>query len=98
MNGSQGSRQLKNRPENRLADNEQLVRSCRADRLIQRARGGCTPWKPTPVGGEERQAFIRQAEPDFMDYWIIADSEATLEAGILTLRVDLNPPEKDGSN
>jgi hypothetical protein len=51
-----------------------------------------------PVGGEERQAFIRQAELDFMDYSIIADSEATLEDAILTLRVDLNPPEKDGSN
>ena len=51
-----------------------------------------------PVGGEERQAFIRQAELDFMDYSIIADSRATLEDGILTLRVDLNAPEKDGSN
>jgi len=48
-----------------------------------------------PVGGDERQAFIRQAELDFMDYSIIADSEISLEEGVLTLRVDLNPAEKD---
>lgn len=44
-----------------------------------------------PVGGDERQAFIRQAELDFMDYAIIGDAEATLEDGVLTLRVDLRP-------
>ena len=42
-----------------------------------------------PVGGEERQAFIKQAEQDFMDFAMIGDSEATLENGVLTLRVDL---------
>jgi hypothetical protein len=44
-----------------------------------------------PVGGDERQAFIKQAEQDFMDYAIIGDAEATLEDGILTLTVDLRP-------
>ena len=44
-----------------------------------------------PVGGEERQAFIKQAEQDFMDFAMIGDSEATLEDGVLTLRVDLRP-------
>ena len=44
-----------------------------------------------PVGGEERQAFIKQAEQDFMDFAMIGDSEATLENGVLTLRVDLRP-------
>ena len=43
-----------------------------------------------PVGGEERQAFIKQAEQDFMDFAIIGDAEATMEDGVLTLRVDLN--------
>ncbi len=43
-----------------------------------------------PVAGEERQLFIAQAETDFMDFAIIGDATATLEDGVLTLRVDLN--------
>ena len=44
-----------------------------------------------PVGGDERQMFIKQAEQDFMDFAMIGDAEATLEDGILTLRIDLRP-------
>lgn len=47
-----------------------------------------------PVAGEERQLFIAQAEADFRDFAIIADAVAKLEDGILTLTIDLNPPEK----
>lgn len=43
-----------------------------------------------PVAGEERQLFIAQAETDFMDFAIIGDATATLEDGVLTLRIDLN--------
>ena len=42
-----------------------------------------------PVGGDERKAFIKQAEQDFLDYSLIADSTATLQDGILTFTVDL---------
>jgi hypothetical protein len=42
-----------------------------------------------PVAGEERQLFIAQAETDFMDFAIIGDAQASLEDGILTLRIDL---------
>lgn len=45
-----------------------------------------------PVAGEERQLFIAQAEADFRDFAIIGDAVATLENGILTLTIDLNPP------
>ncbi len=45
-----------------------------------------------PVGGEERVAFIRQAQIDFQDFAIIGDAVPTLEDGILTLRIDLRPP------
>ncbi len=45
-----------------------------------------------PVGGEERQMFIRQAEADYMDFAMIGDAEASLDDGILTLRIDLRPP------
>ncbi|MFO7280126.1 MAG: hypothetical protein C0P77_006940 [Thermoanaerobacterales bacterium] len=50
-----------------------------------------------PVAGEERLQFIRQAEIDYMDFAIIGDAEGSLEDGILTLRVDLRPPEKRGT-
>ena len=44
-----------------------------------------------PVAGEERQLFIAQAEADFRDFAIIGDATATVEDGVLVLRVDLNP-------
>ena len=44
-----------------------------------------------PVGGDERAAFIRQAQVDFQDYAIIGDAQATVEDGVLVLRVDLRP-------
>ncbi|WP_428118377.1 hypothetical protein [Candidatus Poriferisodalis sp.] len=45
------------------------------------------------VGGEERRLFIEQAERDFMDYAMLGDATATLEDGILTLRIDLRPAD-----
>ena len=46
-----------------------------------------------PIGGEERQMFLQQAQNDFQDFAIIGDAEAVLEDGILTLKVDLRPTE-----
>lgn len=42
-----------------------------------------------PVAGEERQLFIAQAETDFMDFAIIGDAVATIEDGVLVLRIDV---------
>ena len=47
-----------------------------------------------PVAGEERQQFIAQANTDFQDFAIIGDAEASLEDGVLTLRIDLRPADK----
>ncbi|HEY3493110.1 MAG TPA: hypothetical protein VGK73_00435 [Polyangiaceae bacterium] len=47
-----------------------------------------------PVAGEERKAFIEQSQLDFQDFAIIGDAEGTIENGILTLRVDLRPPDR----
>jgi hypothetical protein len=47
-----------------------------------------------PIAGEERQLFITNAETDFRDFAIIGDATASIEDGILTLRIDLNPPAK----
>jgi len=44
-----------------------------------------------PVEGPERRRFMEQAQVDFMDFAMLGDAEATLEEGILTLRVDLRP-------
>lgn len=46
-----------------------------------------------PVGGDERQRFIEQAQLDYQDYAMVGDAEASLEDGVLTLRVDLRPPD-----
>ncbi len=45
-----------------------------------------------PVAGDERQHFIAQAETDFRDFAIIGDSVATIEDGVLVLRIDMRPP------
>jgi hypothetical protein len=47
-----------------------------------------------PVAGEERQQFIAQANTDFQDFAMIGDAEASLEDGVLTLRIDLRPADK----
>jgi hypothetical protein len=47
-----------------------------------------------PVAGEERQRFIQQAQSDFMDFAIIGDATASIEDGILVLRVDLRPADQ----
>jgi hypothetical protein len=47
-----------------------------------------------PVAGEERQQFIEQAKRDYQDFAIIGDAEATIDDGVLTLRIDLRPPEQ----
>ena len=47
-----------------------------------------------PVAGDERQQFIAQANVDFQDFAIIGDAQATLEDGVLTLRIDLRPAQK----
>jgi len=63
-----------------------MVERFRARAAAVRSRG------LPPIEGPERKRFAEQAQIDFMDYAMIGDAEATLEDGILTLRVDLRPP------
>jgi hypothetical protein len=44
-----------------------------------------------PVAGEERTRFIEQAQLDFQDFAIVGDAAASVEDGILVLRIDLRP-------
>jgi hypothetical protein len=46
-----------------------------------------------PVAGEERQHFLAQAQSDFQDFAMLGDAVATIEDGVLILRIDLRPPE-----
>jgi hypothetical protein len=47
-----------------------------------------------PIEGPARADFIEQAKLDYMDFAMIGDADATLADGVLTLRVDLRPPEQ----
>jgi hypothetical protein len=62
------------------------------ERFRQRAQAVRKRGMP-PIEGAERQRFREQAQLDFMDYAMIGDSQATLVDGILTLTLDLRPPE-----
>tara|TARA_Y100001951_G_scaffold99934_1_gene102592 strand:+ start:413 stop:637 length:225 start_codon:yes stop_codon:yes gene_type:complete len=42
-----------------------------------------------PIAGAERKEFVRQAQLDYQDFLLIADSEISLDGGILT--IDLRP-------
>ena len=57
-----------------------------------RERAAAVKKRPLPpVAGEERRLFIEQAQTDFQDFAIIGDAKATIEDGVLVLRVDLRP-------
>ncbi len=45
-----------------------------------------------PLEGPERKRFMDQARTDYMDYAIIGDAIATIDGGVLTLKIDLRPP------
>ena len=42
----------------------------------------------------ERQRFREQAQRDYSDFAMIGDADAELVDGILTLRIDLRPPQE----
>jgi len=60
-----------------------------------RERASAVKKRPLPpVAGEERQQFLQQAKFDYQDYALIGDAEASIDDGILTLRIDLRPPDQ----
>ena len=67
------------------------------NKMVQRfkERAAAVRKRPLPpVAGEERQQFIAQANSDFQDFAMIGDAQASLDDGILTLRIDLRPADK----
>ncbi len=72
-----------------------MADSLDVDAMVQRFRDRAQAVRNRtlpPVAGEERMRFIRQAEVDFQDFAIIGDAEASVEDGVLVLRIDLRPP------
>jgi hypothetical protein len=61
------------------------------NRFRERARAVRQRGLP-PLEGPERKRFMDQARTDYMDYAMIGDATATLDGGILTLKIDLRPP------
>lgn len=71
------------------------------DAMLQRFRDRAHAVKERPlppIAGDERTRFIEQAQMDFQDFAIIGDASASLVDGVLTLTVDLRPPEARGSD
>ena len=74
-------------------DNVGAVAPLDTDAMIQRFRERAQAVKKRPlppVAGDERMNFIEQSQLDFQDFAIIGDAEATIEDGVLTLRIDLS--------
>lgn len=61
------------------------------ERFRQRAQAVRSRGLP-PVEGAERKKFIEQAQLDFLDFAMLGDATASIDDGVLTLRVDLRPP------
>ena len=64
------------------------------DAMVQRFRQRAAAVRERglpPVEGPERKRILEQAKLDFMDFAMLGDAQASLEDGILTLRVDLRP-------
>jgi len=67
------------------------------DEMVQRFRERAAAVKKRPmppVEGEGRKHFIEQSKTDFQDFAMIGDAEISLDDGVLTLRVDLRPPDQ----
>lgn len=73
-----------------------MAESLDIDAMLQRFRDRAVAVKRRnlpPVAGPDRTRLIEQAQLDFQDFAIVGDAEASIDDGILTLRVDLRPPD-----
>lgn len=62
-----------------------------------RERASAVKKRPLPpVAGEEREEFLAQARVDYQDFAIIADADASIDDGVLVLRIDLRPADERG--
>jgi hypothetical protein len=74
-----------------------MAESLDVDAMVQRFRDRAQAVKKRPlppVAGEERSKFVKQAQIDYQDFAIVGDAEATVDEGVLVLRIDLRPPDQ----
>jgi hypothetical protein len=69
---------------------DELDPAAMVERFRERAKAVRSRGIP-PVEGPERKRIVEQAKLDYMDFAILGDAEASLQDGILTLRIDLRP-------
>ena len=62
------------------------------ERFRERARAVKNRGIP-PIEGPERKRFVDRMALDFQDFAMLGDAAATLEDGVLVLRVDLRPKD-----
>jgi hypothetical protein len=48
-----------------------------------------------PVAGADRERFVKQAQLDFQDFAMVGDATWEFDDGVLTLRIDLRPPQSE---
>ena len=60
------------------------------ERFRERARAVKNRGIP-PLEGQERRRFMERMQIDFQDFAMLGDAEASLDDGVLTLRIDLRP-------
>jgi hypothetical protein len=70
---------------------DQLDLDAMISRFKERAEAVRTRPLP-PIAGEERAKFLKQAQVDYQDFAIIGDATATIDDGVVHLRIDLRPP------
>ena len=67
------------------------------DAMLQRFRDRAAAVRNRPlppIAGEERTAFIKQAQLDYQDFAIVGDARGEIVDGVLTLTIDLRPPSQ----
>lgn len=60
-------------------------------RFQDRARAVRTRGMP-PVEGADRKRIMEQMQLDYQDFAMVGDATASMEDGVLVLRIDLRPP------
>ena len=74
-------------------NNQNLTMSLNVEKLLDRYKERAEAVKNRsipPVGGDDRMAFVEQAEIDYQDFMIIADSEVEITEEYLILKFKLD--------
>ena len=73
---------------------EELDVEAMIDRFRERATAVRNRGIP-PLEGDDRRRFVQRMQLDYQDFAMLGDATASIEDGVLVLRVDLRPTEGD---